>query len=98
VEAAVDDVGEVALECAAGFAGGLALGSLAGEEGLGVGVDAGLDDSDSVQGGVELAVAAAVQAVTVAGLAGAAEDRCGAGEAREGGLAAEAADVAGVRD
>jgi hypothetical protein len=48
VQAAVDDVGEVALERAAGFAGGLAFGSLACEEGLGVGVDAGLDDGDAV--------------------------------------------------
>lgn len=44
---AVDDVGEVALERASGSAGGLALGSLAGQEGLGVGVDAGLDNGDA---------------------------------------------------
>src|SRR4051794_41939182 len=36
-QAAVDDVGEVALEGAAGFAGGFAFGDLAGQGGLGGG-------------------------------------------------------------
>ena len=97
-EAAVDDVGEVAFERAAGFAWGLAFADLAGEEGLGVGVVALLDDRDAVERGVELAVAAAVQPVAPGGLAGAAGDRRGAAEAREGGGVFEAADVAGLGD
>ena len=62
-EAAVDDVGEVSFERAAGFAWCLALRDLAGEEGAGWWVVAGLDDRDPVEGGVELAVAAAVEPV-----------------------------------
>jgi hypothetical protein len=50
----------VALEGAACFAGGLAFGDLAVEEGLGGWVVALLDDGDAVERGVELAVAAAV--------------------------------------
>jgi len=42
-----------------------------------------LEDGDPVEGGVELAFAAAVQAVAARGLARAARDRCGAAEARE---------------
>src|SRR5262245_31742366 len=98
VEAAVDDVGEVALERAACLAWRLPFGDFAGEVGAGRWVVAGLDDGDAVEGGVELAVAAAVEAVAACGLAGAAGDGCGAAEAREGGGVAEAADVAGVRD
>ena len=60
MEAAVDDVGEVALERAAGFAGGLAFCEFAGQEGLGCGVVSLLDDRDAVERGVELAVAAAM--------------------------------------
>ena len=66
-QAAVDDVGEVALEGAAGFAGGFAFGDLAGEVGLGGGVVALLDDGDAVERGVELAVAAVVQAMSSCG-------------------------------
>src|SRR4051794_41193646 len=98
VEASVDDVGEVAFERAAGFAGCLAFVELSGEERLGGGVVALLDDGDAVERGVELAVAAAVQAVAAWGLAGSAGDRGRAAEAREGGLALEAADVAGLGD
>jgi hypothetical protein len=98
VEAAVDDVGEVALERAACFSFRLTLGLFAGEEGAGAGVDAGLHDRDPVEGGVELAVAAAVEAVVAGGLAGAAGDRGDAAEAGEGGAAAEAADIGGVGD
>ena len=97
-EAAVDDVGEVAFEGAAGFAWGLAFADLAGEEGLGVGVVALLDDRDAVERGVELAVAAAVKAVAAGGLAGAAGDRRGAAEACERGGVVEAANVAGLGD
>src|ERR1700754_563870 len=57
-----------------------------------------LDDRDAVERGVELAVAAAVQPVPSAGLAGAAGDRRDTAGACEGGGVFEAADVAGVRD
>jgi len=60
-----DAAGEVALEAADGFAGGLAFVSFAVEVGPGFGVAAGAGDRDPVQRGVELAVAAAVEAVAV---------------------------------
>ena len=63
VQAAVDDIGEVALEGPASLARGLAFADLAFEERLGAGVVALLDDRDAVERGVELAVAAAVQSV-----------------------------------
>jgi hypothetical protein len=69
VKAAVEDVGEMAFERAAGFSGCFAFGELAAEEGLGGWVVALLDDRDAVERGVELAVAAAVEAVTAGGLA-----------------------------
>jgi hypothetical protein len=53
----------VAFERAAGFAGGFAFGDFAGEEGLGGGVVSLLNDGDAVERGVELSVAAAVEAV-----------------------------------
>src|SRR5262245_14982320 len=89
VEAAVDDVGEVSFERSPCFAWCLAFCDLAGEEGASWRVVAGLDDCDAVEGGVELAVAAAVEAVAAGALAGAAGDRCGAAEAGEGGGVAE---------
>src|SRR5215210_2090957 len=98
LQAPVDDVGEMAFEGAASFTAGLAFGGFAGDECAGAWVDAGLHDRDPVEGGVELAVAAAIEAVVAGGLAGAAGDRCGAAEAGVGGGAAEAADVAGVCD
>ena len=67
-EAAVGDVGEVALEGAAGFARRLAFGDLASEKRFGRWVVALLDDRDAVEGGVELAVAAAVEPVATRGL------------------------------
>jgi hypothetical protein len=48
---------------------GVLLSASFGEVGLGLGVVALLDDGDAVQRGVELAVAAAVQAVAAAGFA-----------------------------
>src|SRR6266508_6334958 len=69
VEAAVDDVGEVSFEGATRFARRLAFGDFAGEVGAGWWVVAGLDDGDSVEGGVELAVAAAVEPVAACCLA-----------------------------
>src|SRR3954447_22580564 len=68
VEAAVDDVGEVAFEGASCFAWCLAFGGFAREVGAGWRVVACLDDGDAVEGGVELAVAAAVEAVSAGGL------------------------------
>ena len=88
----------MAFEGAAGFARGLAFADLAGEEGFGLGVVALLDERDAVEGGVELAVAAAVQAVPASGVAGAAGDRRGAAVARERGGVLDAAHVAGLGD
>src|SRR6266508_4452560 len=69
VEAAVDDVGEVSFQRASSFAWCLPFGDLAGEVGAGWWVVASLDDGDAVEGGVELAVAAAVEPVAACGLA-----------------------------
>ena len=69
VEAAVDDVGEVSFQRASRFAWRFAFGDLAGEVGARRWVVAGLDDGDAVEGGVELAVAAAVEPVPACGLA-----------------------------
>src|SRR5215218_1138937 len=98
VEAAVDDVGEVAFEGAAGLARRLAFGDLAGEVGAGWWMVSGLDDGDSVEGGIELPVAAAVEPVPTGGLARAAGDGRGTAEPGEGGGVAEAADITGVCD
>ena len=65
MEEVPDAACEVALEAADGFAVGLAFGGLAGEVGLGFGVAAGAGDGDAVDRGVDLAVAAAVEAVAV---------------------------------
>ncbi len=54
------------LEAAHGLDPALALGFLAGEIGARLWVDPAARDSDEVQGTVELAVAATVEAVTVA--------------------------------
>src|SRR6266536_6223906 len=89
-EAVVDDVGEVAFEGAAVFARCRGFGDLAGEVGAGAGVDAGLGKGDAVEGGVDLAVAAAVEAVTTGGTARAAGDGSDAAVAGVGVLAAEA--------
>src|SRR3954454_22844544 len=57
--------GEVALEAAQRFAAGLAFGLLACEVGGGLGIGSALADGEAVQRAVELAVAAAVEAVAV---------------------------------
>ena len=88
--------GEVALEAADGFAGGLAFGLAAGDVVLGLGVAAGAGDDDAVKRGVDLAVAALVEALSL-GVAGAGGDRRDAGGARElgrGGKALRAGDLA----
>jgi hypothetical protein len=86
----------VAFEAADRFAVGLAFGGLAGDVGLCLGVAAGARDGDAVDRCVDLAVAAAVEAVAV-GVARADRDRGeagGAGEFRVGGEAAGAGDLA----
>src|SRR4051812_30246913 len=91
-----ESAGEVALEAADGFLGGLAFGAFAGDVVLGLGVAAQAGDGDAVDGGVDLAVAAAVEAVSV-GVAGADRDRSdarGAGELGVAGKAAGAGDLA----
>jgi hypothetical protein len=60
-----DEADEESFEAADGFAAALAFGSFAFEVGAGGFVDAGLGDRDAVEGGVELAVAAAVEAVAL---------------------------------
>src|SRR3954465_1383513 len=65
LEEAPDAAGEVALEAAQGCAAGLAVRLLAGEGGGGLGVEAALGDGEAVQRAVELAVAAAIEAVAV---------------------------------
>src|SRR5215218_4682103 len=89
--------GEVAFEAADGFLGALAFGAFAGDVVLGLGVAAQAGDGDAVDGGVDLAVAAAVQAVPV-GLARADRDRSDAGGARELGIAGEPARAGDLAD
>src|SRR4051794_41513053 len=67
---AVDDVGEVAFEDAAGFFFGVTAGAGVGVEGLRAGVASELGDGHAVQDGVHAAVAAGGEAVA-GGVAGA---------------------------
>jgi hypothetical protein len=90
LEQVPDAAGEVAFEASQRFAVGLAFGAFAFEVGLGFAVAACAGERDAVQRGVELAVAAAVQAVAV-GAPGADGDRRDAGGARELGVVCEAA-------
>ena len=92
LEEVPDAAGEVALEAADGFAAGLAFGLSAGEVGGGLGVQAAFGDGEAVQRAVELAVAAAVEAVAVRS-SGGGGDRCGAGGAGELGVGGEAVDA-----
>ncbi len=62
-EGAVDDVGQVALEDAEGGLAGLADGFTALEEGFRAVVAAGLSEGGAMEGGVDLPVPAAVEAV-----------------------------------
>ena len=77
--------------------GGLAFGAFAGDVVLGLGVAARAGDGDAVDGGVDLAVAAAVEAVAV-GLAGADRDRGEAGGAGELGVGGEAVGAGDLAD
>src|SRR5690242_11441159 len=65
LEQVPDAPGEVAFEAADGFPASLALGLSACEVGGGLGVQAAFDDGEAVEGAVELAVAAAVEAVAL---------------------------------
>ncbi len=56
---------EVTFEAADRVAVGFAFGTFAGDVGLGFGVAAGSGDRDPVNRGVDLAVAAAIEAVAV---------------------------------
>src|SRR3954453_19106468 len=89
LEEVPDAAGEVAFEAADGFFGALAFGAFAGDVVLRLGVAAQAGGGDAMDRGVDLAVAAAVQAVAV-GLAGTDRDRSDAGRAGELGIACEA--------
>src|SRR5690606_21816600 len=91
-ELPVELSGDVALEAAADFSVGLAFGASTLEVGTGGGVVAHAVQSNDVQSAVELAVAAAVEAVT-GGESGAGGDGRDAGEAGERGFVAAAAGV-----
>jgi hypothetical protein len=65
VKEVVDAADEVAFEAADGFAFGLAVSPLLGEVDVGAGVVGDADDGEHVEGAVESAVAAGVQAVAV---------------------------------
>ena len=78
----------MALETADGLLGALALGAFAGDVVPGLGVAAQAGDGDAMDRRVDLAVAAAVEAVAV-GLAGADGDRSDAGGAGELGVVGE---------
>ena len=88
---------EVALEAADCLLGALGLGAFAGDVVLRFGVAAQAGDGDAVDSGVDLAIAAAVQAVSV-GLAGADRDRRDAGGPGELGVAGEAAGAGDLAD
>src|SRR4051794_6717329 len=97
LEEVPDAAGEVAFEAADGFFGALAFGAFAGDVVLGFGVAAQAGDGDAVDRGVDLAVAAAVEAVAV-GLAGTDWDRGDAGGPGELGVACEATGAGDLAD
>jgi hypothetical protein len=88
LEQVPDAAGEVAFEAADGFFGALALGAFAGDVVAGLGVAAQAGDGDAVDRRVDLAVATAVEPVSV-GLARANRDRGDAGGTRKLGVAGE---------
>src|SRR5215210_6014579 len=96
LEESPDVAGEVALEAADRFAGGLAFVAAAGDVVLGCGVAAGAGDDDAVKRGVDLAVAALVEplAVSVARAGGYRRDPSRAGLLGWGGEALGAGDLA----
>src|SRR3954449_2846861 len=82
LEEVPDAAGEVALEAADGFAAGLAFGLSAGEIGGALGVQAALGDGQAMQGAVDLAVAAVIEAVALRSPGGSRDGGC-AGRAGE---------------
>jgi hypothetical protein len=92
-----DAASEVALEAAQGFHAALAFGLLAGEVRDGGWVMLALGDGDPVQRGVELAIAAAVEALTVAA-SGGRGDRSGPALAGEVLVGREALGAGGATD
>ena len=88
-----DAAGEVALEAADRFAGGLALGASAGDVVAGGLVAAGAGDDHAVQGSVDLAVAALIEPLALR-VARARGDRRDAGGASELGRGREALSAA----
>src|SRR3954449_8016100 len=96
LEESPDVAGGGALEAADGFAGGLAFGAAAGDVVLCLGVAAGAGDDDAVQCGVDLAVAALIEPLSlgVARARGDRRDAGGAGQLGWGGEAVRAGDLA----
>src|SRR5215207_3306310 len=92
-EGVEDDAGELAFQATDGFATALAFGLFAFEVGARGGMYARFRDRDSIEGRVELAVAAAVEAVAL-DAAGAGLEWCDATMSGELGVALEAADRA----
>src|SRR4051794_3169923 len=78
-ELPVELAGDVSLDAAADFPGGLSFGGAPGDVGAGSGAAADPADGDGVDGAVEGAVAAAVEPVPD-GSAAAGRDRAGAGQ------------------
>jgi hypothetical protein len=97
VEGVVDDAGEVSFEAAERFAAALSVCSAAVEVSACRWVDAGLGDRDLVEGPVDLAVAAAVEAVALDATA-AGFERGDASVAGELGVACEAFDRADLTE
>ena len=96
-EGGVDGSGELSFEAADRFAAALAFGLLAFQIGPCGWVDAALGDRDAVEGAVELAVAAAVEAVALV-FARAGVQGCDAGVAGELCVGAEAVDRADLAE
>src|SRR6266508_6913415 len=92
LEQSVEAAGEVALEAAVCFAATFAVADASIDVGDRRLVCASAGDEDHVQGAVELAIAAAVEAVADR-LSRRSGDRCAASEASEGGLASDPAGV-----
>src|SRR3954449_10487988 len=97
LEESPDAAGEVALEAADRFAGGLAFTASTLDVVAGLGVAAGAGDDHSVQRGVDLAVAALIEALAD-GVARAGRDRGDAGGARELGRRGEAVRAGDLAD
>ena len=89
---------ELSFEAAEGFAAVLPFGLFACQVGACGWVDAGLGDRDPVEGAVELAVAAAIEAVAAVGAAAGFEWSLDAGVAGELGVCLEVFDRADLAE